>query len=206
MLAFVNVCWQNVIMTSQKKSTPKSIRTREAIETAARELFAKNGYERTTVRDIAALAGIDPSMIIRYFGSKDGLFARVATPDLRLIDLENIDHATIGEAIVRHFLGVWEGEDSGAGMQVLLRSAASNSEAADRMRAVFVAQVLPAITRVGRSDTAALRAGLVASQLIGLAMTRYILLVPPVVAMPVEIVVRTVGETIQRYVCLEELA
>jgi AcrR family transcriptional regulator len=186
-------------MTTTRKTTPKSIRTREAIEAAAQELFAANGYEKTSVRDIGARAGIDPSMIIRYFGSKDGLFTQVATPNLQLIDLDGVAPAMLGEAVVRHFLRIWEGEDSGGGMQVLLRSAASNAEAAERMRGIFVAQVLPAIARIGRPETAAFRAGLVASQLIGLAMTRYVLLVPPVVAMPAESIVRAVGETIQRY-------
>ncbi len=180
------------------------MRTREAIETAAKQLFSENGYERTTVRDIGTRAGIDPSMIIRYFGSKEALFAHVATPDLRLLDLNNIDGTAIGEAIVRHFLAIWEGEQSGGGMQVLLRSAASNPEAAERMRGIFATQVLPAIARVGRPETAALRAGLVGSQLIGLAMTRYVLGLPPVVAMPVEFIVRSIGKTIQRYASLDE--
>ena len=102
-------------MTPPRRSTPKSIRTREAIEAAARELFAINGFDRTTVRDIGARAGIDPSMIIRYFGSKDALFARVAMPDLRLPDLSGVESDRIGETLVRHFLAQWEGEEGGGG-------------------------------------------------------------------------------------------
>lgn len=191
-------------MTQKPKSTPKSVRTREAIENAARALFASSGYERTTVRDIGALAGIDPSMIIRYYGSKDGLFTRVATPDLQLPRLDETPPQGIGEALVRHFLDVWEGGHGGGGMQVLLRSAASNAEAAERMRSVFLAQVLPAMSRFGRRETAAFRAGLVASQLIGLAMTRYVIEVPPVVEMSRDRIIEAVGETIQRYACLDE--
>jgi AcrR family transcriptional regulator len=186
-------------MTSERRATPKSIRTREAIEAAARELFAANGFDRTTVRDIGARAGIDPSMIIRYFGSKDSLFARVATPDLQLASIEIADPAKTGESIVRHFLEIWEGEKGGGGMRVLLRSAASNEEAAERMRAIFASQVFPAIVAAGPAETAVMRAGLVATQLIGLAMTRYVLGVPPVVAMPKDFIVRTIGETTQRY-------
>lgn len=186
-------------MTTERRSTPKSIRTRQAIEIAARDLFAINGFDRTTVRDIGARAGIDPSMIIRYFGSKDALFAHVATPDLRLTNLDQVDPERLGESIVRHFLEVWEGESGGGGMQVLLRSAASNDEAAQRMRAMFVSQVLPAMVRAGPPETAAIRAGLVATQVIGLAMTRYVLGVPPVVAMSVDFIVETIGATVQRY-------
>jgi AcrR family transcriptional regulator len=186
-------------MTEPRRTTPKSIRTREAIETAARELFAINGFDRTTVRDIGARAGIDASMIIRYFGSKDALFAHVAMPDLRMPDLSGADPATIGETMVRHFLEQWEGERAGGGLPVLLRSAASNEEAAARLRDIFRDQVFPAIARAGPPETAAIRAGLVASQILGLAMARYVLRLPPVVGMSQELIIRTVGDTVQRY-------
>jgi len=186
-------------MTEQHRATPKSIRTREAIESAARELFSANGFERTTVRDIGARAGIDPSMIIRYFGSKDALFARVATPALHLPDLNGVEPSAIGEAMVRHFLEQWEGDQAGRGLPVLLRSAASNEEAAERLRDIFRQQVFPAIARVGPPETAVVRAGLVASQLLGLAMARYVLRLPPVVAMPADVIIRSIGDTIQRY-------
>jgi AcrR family transcriptional regulator len=184
---------------TERRSTPKSIRTREAIEAAARELFAANGFERTTVRDIGARARIDPSMIIRYYGGKDGLFARVTTPNLDLPDLNEVDTTRIGETLVRHFLAQWEGAETDGAMPVLLRSAASNEAAAERLRQMFAAQVLPALARTGPPDTAARRAGLVASQLLGLALTRYVLRLPPVVAMPADFIVRTIGKTIQRY-------
>ncbi|MFZ1103905.1 MAG: helix-turn-helix domain-containing protein, partial [Hyphomicrobiaceae bacterium] len=74
-------------MADSQGRTPKSERTRAAILTAARELFAAHGYERTTVRDIAARASIDAAMVMRYFGSKDALFARAADFDLRLPSL-----------------------------------------------------------------------------------------------------------------------
>lgn len=189
-------------MTAQAKSTPKSIRTREAIETAARELFAANGFERTTVRDIGAKAGIDPSMIIRYFGSKDALFARVAEPDLHLPDLAAADPSTIGETLVRHFLNQWEGANAGQGLAVLLRSAASNEDAAERLRTIFQAQVFPAVMAAGPPETAAFRAGLISSQILGLALARYVLRFPPVVAMPTDFIVANVGETVQRYATL----
>lgn len=193
-------------MTSIRKATPKSIRTREAIENSARELFAINGFERTTVRDIAGRANIDPSMIIRYYGGKDALFAQVAEPDLRLPDLTGADPATMGRALVRHFLEQWEGAAAGGGMQVLLRSAASNDAAADRLRATFAAQVMPMIARLGPPETAPLRAGLVATQILGLAMARYVLRLPPVVAMPTDLMVRAIGDTLQRYARGDDIA
>lgn len=179
--------------------TAKSQRTRAAIEAAARRLFALQGYERTTVREIAAAAEIDPALVIRYFGSKDELFSTVAEPDLRLPDLGQVAARRIGETLVGHFLDLWEG---GSGMPVLLRSAASNEAAAARLKQIFASQVFPAIAAAGPSETAPQRAGLVATQLLGLAMTRYILKLPPVVAMDRDTIVREVGATIQRYATL----
>jgi AcrR family transcriptional regulator len=186
-------------MPKPRGTTAKSDQTRQAIEDAAKILFAANGFERTTLREIGVRAGIDPAMIIRYFGGKDALFARVAMPDLRLPALDSVARDSIGETLVRHFLEQWEGKAGGGGMPVLLRSAASNDEAAARLRDIFRAQILPAIAAAGPAETAPIRAGLVASQLLGLALTRYVLKLPPVVALPMDVIVREVGATIQRY-------
>lgn len=186
-------------MSTRRRSTPKSIRTRAAIETAAKELFAANGFERTTVREIGARAGIDASMIIRYFGSKEALFSSVSMPDLRLPDLGQGAGDAIGESLVRHFLDIWEGKQAGGGLPVLLRSAASNEAAAAKLRQIFSEQVFPAVARAGSPSTAPARAGLVASQLLGLALCRYILKILPLVEMSPATIVREVGATVQRY-------
>lgn len=187
-------------MTDSPPKIRKSDRTRAAILAAAEQLFAANGYERTTVRDIAERAEIDPAMVIRYFGSKDALFAQVAVFDLKLPDLSRIDRTLIGETLVKHYLRLWEGENANGGLPILLRSAASNEYAANKMRKMFANQVLPAIARTGRRATAPERASLVASQLLGIALCRYVLKLPPIVAMSEATIVREVGKTIQRYV------
>ena len=174
----------------------KSDRTRAAILDAAQKLFAQHGHDRTTVRDIAAKASIDPALVIRYFGSKDELFVRAAAFDLRMPDLSKVKRSQIGDTLIRRFLELGEGF---TGMTVLLRSAASNDYAASRVRQLFAAQVLPAFARVGSRADAAERAGLVASQLLGLALCRYILKIPPVAEMSAEEIVKHIGPTIQRY-------
>ena len=184
-------------MTTEKRT--KSDRTRAKIEAAARALFEERGYDQTTVREIAAAAQIDPAMIIRYFGSKDELFERVAEPNLDLPDLTDIHPKKVGVTLVSHFLGIWE---SGSGMPVLLRSAASNEAAAQKLTEIFAQQVLPVIAVAGDPATAPQRAGLVASQLLGLALTRYILKLPAVVMLNRDFIVREVGRTIQRYATL----
>ena len=186
-------------MDQKSKKPTKSDYTRAAILAAAQKLFAGQGYERTTVRDIAAIAEIDPALVIRYFGSKDELFARVAVFDLKLPDLSKIDRSKIGEMLVRHFLSLWEGENAIGGMPIMLRSAASNEVAANKLREVFMGQVLPALSRAGGRSGAAERAGLVSSQLLGLALCRYVLKLPPVVGLSRDTIIREVGQTIQRY-------
>ena len=178
------------------QKTRKSDRTRAAILDAAQKLFAQHGHDRATVRDIAAKASIDPALVIRYFGSKDELFVRAAAFDLRMPDLSKVKRSQIGDTLIRRFLELGEGF---TGMTVLLRSAASNDYAASRVRELFAAQVLPAFARVGSRADAAERAGLVASQLLGLALCRYILKIPPVAEMSAEEIVKHIGPTIQRY-------
>lgn len=196
-LAFVNECWQTFLIFMKPKK--KSDRTREAILSAARQLFAKHGYERTTVRDVAERAHIDPAMVIRYFGSKDGLFARAASIELELPSPAAVDPKHVGRRIIEHFLEIWEGDKNKQGMVVLLRSAASNTFAAAKMREAFLAQVMPFIAGVGDEATAGRRAGLVSSQLLGLAVCRYVLKLPPVVALSREEIIAALGPTLQRY-------
>jgi len=171
--------------------------TRAAILEAARERFAAEGYERATIRAIAADAGVDPAMVMRHFGSKERLFAAAASFDLHLPDLTAVPRARLGTALVTHFLQRWEHDDT---LKALLRAAVSNATAAARLRALFDRQLVPAMVPLFPSRaTAARRAGLVASQMLGLALTRYLLRVPPVVALDRATVIAWLGPTVQRY-------
>ena len=175
----------------------RSDATRAAILDAARERFAKDGYERATIRAIAADAGIDPAMVMRYYGSKEKLFATAAEFDLRLPDVTAIPRSRLGTALVGHFLDRWEGDET---MLALLRASVTNEAAAERMRAIFATQLGPAAAVLGHTPAQArLRAGLVATQMLGLALTRYVLRLPPVVALSRADIVSWLGPTIQRY-------
>ncbi|RWM22099.1 MAG: TetR/AcrR family transcriptional regulator [Mesorhizobium sp.] len=195
------------MIENQPKKPSKSDRTRAQILEAARLLFAEHGYDGASIRDVAAHASIDPAMVIRYFRSKDELFARAAVVDLQLPALRVIDRTTIGETLIRRFLEIWEGPASGPGMAILLRSATSNEFAAEKLRDVFGNQVRPVVAAV--ADPAAdadRRAGLVSSQLLGLAMCRYLLRLPPVVALSHDEIIQNVGPTLQRYVVGEDVS
>ena len=177
--------------------TPKSQRTRAAILQAAQELFAAQGYERTTVRDVAARAAIDPAMVMRYFGSKEGLFAAASAFALQIPDLRNTPREEVGETLVEHFFVRWEsGDDS---LQILLRTSASNEVAAARMQEIVREQIAKMVIQVrGRGGSQAV-AALIATQMLGLAYCRYVLRLPALLAMSRESIVRSIGATVQRY-------
>jgi AcrR family transcriptional regulator len=187
-------------MPSTQSKTPKAERTQAAMLQAARELFAERGYERTTVRDIAARAAIDPALVIRYFGSKDGLFAQASVFDLKLPNLTKTKPSQLGHTLITHFLALWEGPSSKATLTILLRASASNEDAATKVRSIFAGQVVPMLTQITDRAEVATRAGLISSQLLGLALCRYVLKVPPVVAMTTEQIIKGVGPTLQRYI------
>jgi AcrR family transcriptional regulator len=164
----------------------RSDRTKAAILTAARQRFAAHGYERTTIRGVAADAGIDPSMVMRYFGNKAQLFEAALAIDLRLPELSGVSAEELPRTLVRHFLSRWEGDPADDALLVLLRSAVTNQHAAERMHDVFAAQVAPALATAVGPEMAAHRAGLVSAQLLGLALTRYLLRLPAITALTPE--------------------
>jgi AcrR family transcriptional regulator len=176
----------------------RSDATKAAILAAAREQFAAAGYQAATIRAIASAAGIDPAMVMRYFGNKERLFAAAAEFDLRLPDLGALPRKEVGAALVQHFIDRWEGDEV---LMALLRAAVTNEAAAQRMQAVFATQVGPAIARLTGEPraAAAARAGLVATQMLGLALCRYVLKLPPVAALKRAEIVRRVGATVQGY-------
>ncbi len=125
--------------------------TRDDLISAARRRFAADGYERTTIRAVAGDVGVDAALVIRYFGTKEGLFTRAADLDLRLPDLTGVRAGDLSKVLVDRFFAVWE--DDGTFL-ALLRAAATNEVAAEAMRAVFATQVGPGAGRGHRRPRA----------------------------------------------------
>ncbi|MEU4171769.1 TetR family transcriptional regulator [Streptomyces sp. NPDC026665] len=170
----------------------RSDRTRAAILDAARRRFAAHGFERTTIRAVAADAGIDPSMVMRYFGSKARLFDAALDIDLNLPDLSATPADELAETVVRHFLRRWEHDGADDALLLLLRSAVTNGRAAQRMREIFAGQVAPSL-----GEAHAEKAGLISTQLLGLALTRQMLRIPGVARMTSEEVVAAYAPAIR---------
>jgi AcrR family transcriptional regulator len=185
-------------MTESGERCPRSEQTKLRILHAAQRRFTQDGYERTTIRAVAGDADIDPSMVMRYFGSKDGLFAAAATFDLKLPDLSLLPRQDRGKRLAQHYVWLWTRDATAGGLAILLRTAATNDDAAARMREIFREQAMPVIAAVA-PDAPALRAALIASQLLGMAYCRYVVRMPALTKLDDEIIVSTLGRTIQRY-------
>ncbi|MFF4812173.1 TetR family transcriptional regulator [Micromonospora chersina] len=178
--------------------------TREAILTAARAAFADRGFDAASIRAIATAAGVDPALVHHYFGTKEELFrATVAIP----VDPAELvprvlagGRDEVGERLVRTFLAVWD-SPVGTAAVALLRSAVSNQWTARLLREFLVTQVLRRVVEQLDLDPAEtpLRGALVATQIAGLAMMRYVIRLEPVASASPETLAATIGPTVQRY-------
>lgn len=185
-------------MTTERTER-KSERTRRAILDAARAHFAARGFDGANLRAIGAEASIDPSMVVRYFGNKEGLFAAAVDVDLQLPALVDVPESEHGLVLTRHFLRRWEGDLSDHVLVTLLRSAVTNAKVAAQLREVAARQLQAMLAPVVEPVELHLRTALVGSQLIGMALTRYILAIPGIVDRPAELLVLDIAPTVQRY-------
>ncbi|MFR9731978.1 TetR family transcriptional regulator [Saccharopolyspora sp. MS10] len=163
-------------MTARSRNAQE---TRAELLAAARARFAADGFERTTLRAVAADVGIDPALVIRYFGNKQELFAAAAEFTLDLPDLGDVEPDRLAEALLPRFFAVWE--DDGQFL-ALLRAAMTSPAAADKMREVFADQVGPKLA-TATPDRPRQRAGLLGAFIVGLATARYALGNPAVAEM-----------------------
>lgn len=181
--------------------------TREAILATARTAFADGGYDGTSIRQIASGAGVDPALVHHYFGTKDRLFLAVVRPPFDPAELMEGIHAGgadgLPERLVRTFLSMWEGPVTGPAMQSLIRGGVAHRATGRLLREFFARQIVRNVGRIlGDSlapDEVPLRASLVASQLFGLAVTRYILKFEPLASASMEDVAVAVAPTVERY-------
>jgi AcrR family transcriptional regulator len=174
---------------------------------AAREEFATKGFDGTTLRGIARLAGVDARLVHHYFEGKDAVFTAAFEIPVRPQDVLEPVLAPgpdgIGERLVRMFLSVW---DSPPGRQriVALLSASLTSEAGARMLREFLAsevfgRIVAHLHSEDGSGDAEIRASLAVSQMMGLVVARYVVGVEPLASLPPEDVVAFLAPTLQAY-------
>ncbi len=165
--------------------------------------FAATGFDQTSSVSIAREAGVDPALVLYYFSSKEELFLEAVAqrlyPQLEIAFAGSRPFPQIGESIVRAFLSLWDAQEQGRALAALVRAGVSNERIGRLLRRYIQSEILPHVARrVGR-DPRDLRVGLVASQLFGLGLARYVLHLEPVASTPREELVAVVGPTITRY-------
>ena len=183
---------------------PGTSDTREAILAVARSGFATRGYDATSLRAIATEAGVDPSLVLHYFGSKEGLFiAATGMPEelpALFTSLAGLPAADRMRTLVRGYLRFADSDSSRNAMLALVRSAMSNEKAATMLREFMTANLLPVIAGLTDAPDAKLRASLVAAQLIGIAILRHVVRLEPVARATPDEIVALVTPVIEGYV------
>ena len=189
--------------TSGPGRRPGHSGTREAILTAARRQFAELGYDRTSIRQIALEAGVDPGLVRHFHGTKQELFVSVVQlpmdPAVALPALLAGDRDALGERLARFLLEIIESDPVGSPIISMARAAASEPAAARMVRDLVTTRILAPLTEAIGAEDAALRASLLGSQVVGLTFARYVVGIEPLASLTTAQVVAAVGPTLQRY-------
>ena len=174
--------------------------SRQRVLDAARALFGEHGYGGTTVRAIATAAGVDPAMVFYFFGTKQGLFAAAVDmsaavpPAIESIFTGGLD--TIGERIVATLLANLDRSER-IPLVALTRSAPTDARSAALLREFIDREITDRLAALLDTPDAALRAGMVNVQILGLAVARYIVRVEPIASAPVDELVAAFGPLVQ---------
>ncbi|HEU4323092.1 MAG TPA: TetR family transcriptional regulator [Roseiflexaceae bacterium] len=184
--------------TARPRRPRNAVATRAAILAAARAGFGRDSYEHVGVRDIAAVAGVDAALVIRYFGSKERLFVEAVSQEFSLDSLLDGEREQFGERLARYMLE--KGQTPGAfdPLMALLRSA-TNEQAAGLLRSVLEQQFIEPLARWLGGEQATERAALIVAYMIGLSVTREMLRVEPLSAPAAELL-PLAAATLQGYV------
>jgi AcrR family transcriptional regulator len=190
------------VSVGRRGRRPGTSTSRQAILEAARARFASDGFAATTIRRVAADAGVDPSLVMQFYRSKNELYAAVmsVSPDT-LASLSTAFEGPderLGERVVRAYLSVWEGGGDSESLMAMLRGAITNEQASAQLREFIQARLLDGVrSRAADQRDAALRAGLASSMLVGVTLGRRIVGVPIIASADIETLVELVAPAIQ---------
>lgn len=175
--------------------------TRDDILRAALTLFIDTGYEATSMRAVARAAGVDASLPRHYFPSKSQLFVEALGPfehvegNMAILAAGPPDR--VGERIVRMFLGLWDSPTLGPRLKILLVTGTNTPEIAEVFKAVVVQKVFVRIVEAVGGDDAPGRAAALASQMLGLALARYVLQLEPMASATPDWIVERFAPSVQ---------
>jgi AcrR family transcriptional regulator len=175
----------------------------ERILAAARASFAERGYAGTTLRAVARHAGVDPALVSYYFKTKTGLLEAALVPPAgwaaSLAEAAASPVRERGAALVRMFIGAWEDPATAEYLQSVILTAAHEPVARQQLAANFAQYILQAVSAHLDEADRFTRASLASSQMVGLAMTRYVWKVGAIAQLPPDEVVRLIAPTVQKY-------
>ncbi|MFI7132372.1 TetR family transcriptional regulator [Nonomuraea sp. NPDC050153] len=189
--------------TGRTGRRPGTSTTRTEIVSAAARAFSARGYEATSMRQVAANAGVDPALVRRFFGGKEQLFSAVVTaafqPERAVVTLLDGPRGSLGERLAGYVLGLLGAVDQPGPVLGLMRSAATSAHAAALIRKFLANGLLGEVTGKLGVDRPELRAALAASQLVGLVITRYAVRVDALATSGADELIAWVAPTLQRY-------
>jgi AcrR family transcriptional regulator len=171
---------------------------------AAREAFAAMGLAGTTIRAVARDADVDPALVYHYFGSKEGLLDAATAPPQRWLESVAKTWTTpvpeLGAALLRLMLDAWRDDEIGPVLRAVLQTAAHDQGTREKLRRVVEGSLM-GVSQLGVDEHDRLtRSGLISSQLMGLAMMRYVWRIEPVASMGEDEIVAAVAPNLQHYV------
>ncbi len=174
---------------------------------AARDEFAQHGWAGTTIRAIARGAEVDPALVYHYFGSKDALLDAATMPPQRWLEAVaatwTVPPDQLGATLLRLMLGAWADDEVGPVLRAVLLTAAHEESTRDKLRTI-VERSLIGVSQLGVDERDRLvRSGLISSQIMGLAMMRYVWRIEPLASMDDDELVAAVAPNLQRYVDAE---
>jgi AcrR family transcriptional regulator len=171
---------------------------------AARDEFAQHGWAGTAIRAVARAADVDPALIYHYFGSKEGLLDAATTPPQKWLDAVAATWATpradLGRQLIRTVLNTWTDEEVGPILRAVVLTAAHEDKTREKLRLIVERGLIGGSTLGADEDERLRRSGLIATQLIGFALLRYVWKMEPIASMPEDDVVAAIGPNLQRYV------
>jgi AcrR family transcriptional regulator len=188
----------------RRRGRPRGVSdSRERIIAAAVDEFGEQGYEASTIRAIATRAGVDSALVHHYFGTKADLFAEAVgipmRPDIDVPGILDGPRDEVGERLVRYVLESFEQPEVRRRGVMLMRTAIGSRLTTPLLAGFLSRELIGRIAKRLAVDDAELRATLVASQIAGMLLTRYVLKLGPIAAAPAEELVTRIGPTVQRY-------
>jgi AcrR family transcriptional regulator len=169
----------------------------------ARASFAEHGYAGTTVRAVARAADVDPALVYHYYGSKENLLDAATTPPQTFLDqivtAWQTPPAELGEQLVRQMLQNWQNPEHETILRAIMQIAGNEAVTREKLHRLIERSMMGPSAQALGADERALRSGLIATQLMGLAFVRFIWKIEPLASLDEDGIVAAIAPTIQRY-------